>query len=82
MKYYTFARESKNFDDILKDPSLKSKIYEITTWLGHLRIGVYDCDDKLTSYILLKYGDDLRTSLTKDYAPKPNIDYIPKKKET
>jgi len=80
MKYYIFERESSKFDDILKDPTLKSKIYEVITWGGHLRIGIVDYDDKLSSYILLKYGDDIRTNLTEDFSPKPGIDYTPKRK--
>ena len=79
MKHYTFERGSQKFDDILKDPTLKSKIYEVITWQGHIRISIDDSDNKLASYIMLKYGDDIRTNLTKDYSPKPNIDYTPKR---
>lgn len=79
MKHYTFARESKKFDDILKDATLKSKICQVITWQGHLRISIDDFDDKLASYIVLKYGDDIRTNLTEDYSPKPGIDYTPKR---
>ena len=79
MKFYTFERESGQFDDILKDPSLKSKIYEKIKWSNHIRVGI-DADESLQSYIVLKYGDDIRNNLTKDYSPKPNIDYTPKRK--
>jgi hypothetical protein len=80
MKYYTFRRESNNFTDILKDPSLKKKIYNKIKWDEHLMIGVDDIDDKIESYIFLKYGDELQTSLFKDRTPTPGVDYIPSKK--
>lgn len=82
MKYYTFERESNNFDDILKDPGIKSCIYTKIKWRNHLMIGLDEYGDKkidqLSSYIVLKYGDDIRTSLTKDYTPIMDKDYIPK----
>lgn len=78
MKYITFYRENSNFEDILKDSNLKKLIYEKTKWYQHLTVGIKD-DEKIFSYITLKYGDDIRTSLVKDFSPIPNIDYIPKK---
>jgi len=82
MKYYTFERESNNFDDILKDPGIKSAIYSKITWKNHLMIGLDEYGsqkiDQLSSYIVLKYGDDIRTSLTKDYTPIMDVDYTPK----
>ena len=80
MKYYIFARESSKFDDITKDPSLKSKIYEMITWKGHLRIGIDDDDGKLSSYIMLKFGDDIRDGLFTNFTPIPGIDYTPIRK--
>jgi hypothetical protein len=83
MKYYTFYRESDNFDDILRDISLKKFISEKTRWANYLQIGIskYKKDvDKIFSYITLKYGDEIRNNLTKDYTPKPNIDYTPIRK--
>jgi hypothetical protein len=80
MKYYIFYRESDNFDDILKDINLKKFVSERITWTNYLQIGIsqYKKDaEKIFSYITLKYGDDIRTNLTKDYSPKPHIDYIP-----
>lgn len=80
MKYYTFYRESNNFDDILKDISLKKFITEKTKWDKYLQIGIdeYKKDaTKIFSYITLKFGDDIRTNLTKDFTPKPNVDYVP-----
>ena len=78
MKYITFFRESSNFEDILKDPNIKKLIYEKTKWFQHLTLGIKD-DEKIFSYITLKYGDEIRTNLVKDFSPIPNIDYIPKK---
>jgi len=78
MKYITFFRESSNFEDILKDPNIKKLIYEKTKWFQHLTLGIKD-DEKIFSYITLKYGDDIRTNLVKDYSPIPYIDYTPKK---
>lgn len=78
MKYITFFRESSNFEDILKDPNIKKLIYEKTRWFQHLTLGIKD-DEKIFSYITLKYGDDIRTNLVKDYSPIPYIDYTPKK---
>lgn len=83
MKYYIFYRESDNFDDILKDINLKKFVSERIKWTNYLQIGIsqYKKDaEKIFSYITLKYGDDIRTNLTKDYTPKPYIDYIPIRK--
>lgn len=78
MKYYTFYRESNNFDDILNDINLKKVVKHKIRWKNYLKIGIDDWKkdvDKIYSYITLKYGDEIRNSLTKDYSPKPNIDY-------
>jgi hypothetical protein len=80
MKYYTFYRESNNFDDILNDINLKKLITTRLRWDNHLMIGInkFKKDaEKTFSYITLKYGDEMRTQLTKDYSPKPHEDYIP-----
>ena len=80
MKYFTFYRESNNFDDILNDINLKKLITTKLRWNNYLMIGInkYKKDaEKTFSYITLKYGDEMRTNLTKDYSPVPNVDYIP-----
>ena len=80
MKYFTFYRESNNFDDILKDINLKKLITTKLRWDNYLMIGInkYKKDaEKTFSYITLKYGDEMRTQLTKDYSPIPQLDYIP-----
>lgn len=76
MKYYTFYRDSNTFDDILNDTNLKKHIIEKIRWTNYLLIGINN-DDKLASYITLKFGDEMRNRLTKDYSPIPGIDYIP-----
>lgn len=76
MKNITFYRENNDFSDILNDPTVKKSIDEMTTWHNYLLLGVVD-DDKLSSYITLKYGDSIATNLTKDYSPIPYVDYIP-----
>jgi hypothetical protein len=82
MKYYTFYRESNKFDDIISDANLKQFVRERISWTGHYMIGIneYEKDaEKIFSYITLKYGDEIRTNLTKDYRPIPNKDYTPKR---
>jgi hypothetical protein len=80
MKYYTFYRENNNFDDILTDPSIKKFISEKIRWKNYLKIGIDDYQkeaEKVFFYINIKYGDEIRTELTKDYSPVANKDYIP-----
>jgi hypothetical protein len=31
------------------------------------------------SYITLKYGDEMKQELVKDFSPIPGIDYVPKR---
>lgn len=79
MKHYTFQRESNDFKDILNDPALKKKIITRITWNGFLMIELDDFEQKLDSYIVLKYGDELRTGgLVTDRTPVPFVDYQPK----
>ena len=83
MKYYIFYRESNNFADILRDINLKKVISHKIQWDNHLMIGIneYKKDiDRIFSYITLKYGDEIRSKLTKDYRPIPNTDYTPIRK--
>ena len=79
MKYITFNRENNDFTDILTDANLKKYIDEKVQWKNHLILGIV-ADDKVFSYITLKYGDSIRTSLVKSFTPTPNVDYIPKRK--
>jgi hypothetical protein len=78
MKYFTFYRESNNFDDILTDVKKNAKLQ--IKWGNHLLLGISEVKtDSICSIITLKYGDDMVNGLTKDFTPKPNIDYIPKR---
>jgi hypothetical protein len=78
MKYFKFYRESNNFDDILKDKNIKKYVDEVVTWKQCCIIGIQEhLVDKIASYIVLKYGDEMRDSFTKDYSPIPNVDYTP-----
>ena len=81
MKYYTFYRENNDFKDILNDSIIKKQIDEVITWYQHLVIGLYESDksDQLNSYITLKYGDEMKNDIVKDFSPVPGVDYIPKK---
>jgi hypothetical protein len=79
MKYFTFYRENNDFRDILQDVNLKKIINEKIKWYQHLTIGIDDPKDVNSSYITLKYGDEMRQDLVKDYSPVPGVDYIPKK---
>jgi hypothetical protein len=79
MKYYTFYRENNNFDDILNDQIIKKIIDEKLRWFQYLIIGMNEKHEQTFSYITLKYGDEMKQELVKDYSPVPGIDYIPKK---
>jgi hypothetical protein len=81
MRYYTFYRESNNFDDILKDPILKKSIDEVISWYQYLIIGLHETEknNQNSSYITLKYGDEMQNDLIKDRSPIPGVDYVPKK---
>jgi len=79
MKYITFYRTSNDFTDILNDPTIKKCIDEKMSFRNYLRLGIVD-DDKIFSYITLKYGESIRTNITKDYTPIPNVDYKPIRK--
>lgn len=84
MKYYTFYRESNNFDDILKDTNIKKYVSERIVWKNYLKIGINEYHkeaEKVFFYITLKYGDEIRTELTKDYSPVANKDYTPIRNE-
>jgi hypothetical protein len=84
MKFLVFTREKNKFEDILKDPSLKNKYKTKIEYSENLILGFPEDDDfsKTLSYIMLKYGDDMKDfhSIVPDRTPKPNVDYIPKRK--
>jgi len=79
MKYYTFYRENNNFDDILNDLIIKKIIDEKMRWFQHLIIGMNEKHEQTFSYITLKYGDEMKPALVRDFSPIPGIDYVPKR---
>jgi hypothetical protein len=79
MKYYTFYRENNNFDDILNDLIIKKIIDEKLRWFQYLIIGMNEKHEQTFSYITLKYGDEMKQELVKDFSPVPGVDYIPKR---
>lgn len=80
MKYINFFRDSNKFDDILVDPAIKNLVHIKSRWYGHLMIGVGEEHDQAISYIMLKYGDEMKGDyLVPDRTPIPGVDYIPKR---
>ena len=79
MKYYTFYRENNNFDDILTDTIIKKIIDERFRWYQYLIIGMNDKHEQSFSYITLKYGDEMKQELVRDFSPVPGVDYVPKR---
>jgi hypothetical protein len=78
MKYFIFKRESKKFDDILKDVAIKKHLRTKIKFHDCLFIGMEKSDENLESYINLKFGDSMVNSLSKDHSPIPYVDYMPK----
>lgn len=81
MKHYTFYRESDDFNDIINDITLKKKIRLKFRWYQHLTIGFNTIEDSIEGYLMLKFGDDLRSLTEKDYSPIPGVDYVPERKK-
>jgi len=82
MKYYWFHRESNDFKDILADSVIKPVIKHKFSFSEHLILGFLDKDEKIMSYMTLKFGDDMVESshIVPDRTPVPGRDYVPKKK--
>ena len=85
MKFLIFTRENSNFDDILKDLTLKKQYKTKIEYRENLILGFPENDDfgKTLSYIMLKYGDDMRDfhSVVPDRTPVPNVDYVPVRRD-
>ena len=81
MKFLIFTRENSNFDDILKDLTLKKQYKTKIEYRENLILGFPENDDfgKTLSYIMLKYGDDMKDfhNIVPDRTPIPNVDYVP-----
>lgn len=82
MKTFIFHRENNNFDDVLKDKTIRSVIVEKYQFDEHLIIRVKDEPEGVQAYITLLFSEELVSmkDLVPDRTPKPHIDYIPKKK--
>ena len=81
MKTFVFQRENNKFDDILKDKVIKPAIREQYKFDEHLIIRVEEKPEVL-AYLTLMFSEELLSmrDLVPDRTPKPNIDYVPKKK--
>lgn len=79
MKYYIFYRENDDFKDILHDINLKKLFDFHLHYFQHLIMGSDDIAEDIQSYILLKYGDDIKNSsdIFIDRRPLPYKDYTP-----
>lgn len=79
MKYYIFYRENDNFDDILFDKSIKKLFNFKIKYNQYLILGGEDIPEDLQSYIMLKYGDDIKdnSNVFIDRKPVPFVDYVP-----
>ena len=57
-----FSRENNKFDDILKDSSLSKTYKTKIQYEGNLLLGFPEDKEfgKVLSYIMLKYGDDMK----------------------
>ena len=85
MKNFLFKRESNDFTDILSDKNIKKQIKCEMTFSNHLILGFNNYDkevNKITSYIMLKYGEDIVdfTHVIPDRTPVPHKDYVPERK--
>ena len=72
-----FHRESGNFKDILSDKAIKKHIRTKVSCCPYLFL-VFN-DDKIESYTMLKYGDDVVdvSHVIPDRAPVMDKDYAP-----
>lgn len=80
-----FYRENNKFDDILTDIAIKKEIKTTLKLDKFLILGLTEENkesDKLMSYIILKYGDDVKpfSDVIPDRTPVVNVDYVPKKR--
>ena len=82
MKYYIFYREDNNFDDVLFDKSIKKLFNFKIKYNQYLILGGEDIPEDLQSYIMLKYGDDIKdnSEVFIDRRPVPFVDYTPDSK--
>jgi len=79
MKYFIFYREDNVFDDIFSDSNLKNYFKYKLQWFQFLILGSDKSDQKMESYLYLKYGDDIKDKsfIILDRKPKMHVDYEP-----
>lgn len=83
MNYYIFKKDDDDFSELLKDKILKPLLRFKIKFRHHLILGSNDqIDEKLSSYITLKYGDMMvnKYDMFVDRSPKINVDYTPDRK--
>lgn len=81
MKFYTFERESNDFSDIETDTNIKRHIKYRVRCNKLFYFGINDdINDTLQSYIVLKYGEDLKENICPDRKPIEGVDYISKQR--
>ncbi len=79
MKYFIFYREDNNFKDILKDKNIKNYFQYKVFWKQYLLVGSESISEEIQSYLLLKYGDDIKDAsyIFPNRQPVPFVDYTP-----
>lgn len=82
---FLFKRESNDFSDILNDTNIKKEVCLTMTFDEHLILGIEENSnaEKVKSYILLKYGEDLINfgHVIPDRSPVAGKDYMPERKK-
>jgi len=81
-----FYRKNDCFDDILQDKVLKKSVRTTLKLENYLMLDFDEGEEneKLMSYLNLKYGDAIvdSTQIIPDRSPVMYKDYVPEKKET
>jgi hypothetical protein len=80
MSYMTFNGDEKILEEIASDATIKPLITTKISWSGFLQLGLSEeLDDQVRSYIMLKYGDHIKTDYLRDFSPVPGVDYSPRR---
>lgn len=76
MTILIFHSETNDFTEILNDKTIKKRFEAKIKWQNHMLVS-FPKDDKLLSYIILKYGTSIveKKELIKDFAPIRGKDY-------
>lgn len=81
MKNFILVDESNNFDTFLDDSVIRKYISSKISWEQHLLVQLKDnTSEDVISYILLKYGDNIKNveSIIPCRKPVMYVDYLPK----